>query len=391
MLDVVRGLALGAILDKLRPMPQSGRHGCRMLQSKPNGQGRRNRWFPLALLVCSPIGVTVASCGGSADSDQGSPAGGQAGASPHAGNGGSDTGGSRTGGSRTGGSSTGGSNTGGLSTGGSGTGGSSGGMPSGGAAGEAGESGGSSGGVPSGGAAGEAGGSGGATAGTGGATAGAGGATGGAGGATGGAGGATGGTGEATGGTAGCIDVCGLYGPPCCFGSEGCIQPGSSCVVDVLSTRVSTIYEYADLEQEVASIPQDVLVSFTDADIEWAAAEPAPASRIEMHMTAQGSLEYGTVLEGAWLHPFRFSCNGQELFVGLVYEMIGAAAINTPVLHVDRDAEDLVVLRLGAFQGAWYATGATGPAGARERIDRPELRAVFCERGALQELAEDSE
>ena len=181
--------------------------------------------------------------------------------------------------------------------------------------------------------------------------------------------------------------MCELYGPPCCFESGDCIQPGSSCVVDVLSTRVSTTYEYADLEQEVASIPQDVLVSFTDADIEWAAAEPSPASRIEMHMTPQASSEYGTVLEGADLHPFRFSCDGQELFVGLFYLMMGAAAINTPVLHVERDAEDLVVLHLGAFQGAWPIGRPTGPAGARERIDRPELRAVFCQRGALQELS----
>ena len=187
------------------------------------------------------------------------------------------------------------------------------------------------------------------------------------------------------GGAGDCIDVCRLYGSPCCFGSEACIEPGSSCVVDVLSTRVGTIYEYADLEQEVASISQDVLVSFTDAAIEWASADPEPASRIALHLTAQASSEYGTVLEGAWLHPFRFSCDGQELFIGLVYEVIGAAAINTPVLGPDRDDDDLVVLRLGANQAAWLFDGIEDLE-ARERIDRPELRAVFCQRGALREL-----
>ena len=45
-----------------------------------------------------------------------------------------------------------------------------------------------------------------------------------------------------TGGTTGCIDVYGLYGAPCCFGAD-CIQPGSSCVFEVLATRVDTIYE----------------------------------------------------------------------------------------------------------------------------------------------------
>jgi hypothetical protein len=126
-------------------------------------------------------------------------------------------------------------------------------------------------------------------------------------------------------------------------------------------------------------------VSFTDADIEWAAAEPAPASRFEMHLTSQASSEYGALLESTDLHPFRFSCDGQELFVGVFYLIYGAAALNTPVLHVELDADDLVVLRLGAWQGAWLIPAEGNPE-ARERIDRPELRAVFCQRGALQEL-----
>ena len=132
-----------------------------MLGTKPSGQGRRNRWFPLALLLCSPVGVTVAGCGGSADSDHGSHAGGQGGVTPHAGTSGSDAAGADTGGASTGGSSgsvpsgaTGGSNTGGSDIGGS-----SGNVPSGGAAGLVGGSGGASGGVPSGGTAGEVGGS----------------------------------------------------------------------------------------------------------------------------------------------------------------------------------------------------------------------------------------
>jgi hypothetical protein len=57
---------------------------------------------------------------------------------------------------------------------------------------------------------------------------------------------------------------------------------------------VRAIYEYADLEEEIASIPQDVLVSFTDADIEWAAAEAPAVSRIEMH-TAVGSCDQKSI------------------------------------------------------------------------------------------------
>jgi len=77
--------------------------------------------------------------------------------------------------------------------------------------------------------------------------------------------------------------------------------------------------------------------------------------------------------------------------VGVIYESYGAAAIDTPVLHVARDADDSVVLSLGAWQGAWLVSAPTANPEARERIDRPELRAVFCQRGALQELDVASE
>jgi hypothetical protein len=186
--------------------------------------------------------------------------------------------------------------------------------------------------------------------------------------------------------TSGCVDVCELYGPPCCVWSEACIEAEESCVFEVLSARVDVIYEYQDLEQAVISIPQDVLVSFTDTDIEWAAAEPPAASRIEMHLTPQASSLHGAVLENASLHPFRISCGGESLFVGVIYEMIGAAGIRTPVLHVARDSVDNVVLYLGAWQGAWVASMSMEYTAARDRIDRSELRAVFCQRGALREL-----
>jgi hypothetical protein len=193
--------------------------------------------------------------------------------------------------------------------------------------------------------------------------------------------------GNSMGGTDGCIDVCALYGPACCIGSGACIQPGGSCVVDVLSAAFTPPYQYPDLETKIASVPQDVLVSFTDTDIAWAAADPAPTARIEMHLTSQASSLYGTALDNLRDgHPFRVSCGGQSLFVGVTYIIYGQAAINTPVLAVARDVDNLVVLRLGAWEGSWYTASLAGPPGARERIDRPEIRAALCQRGALREL-----
>jgi hypothetical protein len=152
---------------------------------------------------------------------------------------------------------------------------------------------------------------------------------------------------------------------------------------------MGTPQDYASLEQKIASLPQDVLFSFTDADIDWAAADPSPAPRIKMHVTSQASSLYGAAQESApGNHPFRVSCGGQSLFVGVTYFVGGAAFFSTPVLHISHDADGSVVLRLGAWQGAWMFPGMTGreDPGARARIDRPELRAVFCQRGALREL-----
>jgi hypothetical protein len=196
--------------------------------------------------------------------------------------------------------------------------------------------------------------------------------------------------GERSGGSSGaggesCIDACELYGASCCIGSEPCLEPGDSCVLDILSARVDVIYEYDDLEQEVAELPQEVLVSIADTDIEFAAADPSPSARFEFELTAEASELHGALLEDTGIHPFWLSCNGQRLFVGVTYLSYGAAAIKTPVLHLGRNDEDRLVLALGAWQGAWFGTTSSDPTPA-ERIDRSELRAAFCQRGALREL-----
>ena len=78
--------------------------------------------------------------------------------------------------------------------------------------------------------------------------------------------------------------------------------------------------------------------------------------------------------------------DGQNLFVGLVYMLAGAAAIDTPVLHVSRDLDDSVILRLGAQQGAWALASSVTALAARQRLDQPPLRATLCLAGALPAL-----
>ncbi len=207
------------------------------------------------------------------------------------------------------------------------------------------------------------------------------------------AGGAFAGSGSAgadgTGGTGGCRDVCSLYGSPCCIPGMGCVTSGQSCVIDVLAGAVNATYEYADLEQEVAAISPAVLLSMTDGDFDWVAADPPASARFQLHMTPDAAALYAATLLSRYpTHPFRVSCDGQSLFLGVLYIWYGQAALETPVMDAVRDVDGSVSLYLGAWEGAWGGLG-TGAAGARERIDRLELRRVFCQRGALKELAPD--
>jgi hypothetical protein len=201
-------------------------------------------------------------------------------------------------------------------------------------------------------------------------------------------------TGGSSAGDAGsCVNVCSLYGPACCIWSEPCIAPGGSCVIDVLSGSGLTSGTYANLEQKIAALPPDALVSIRDVDIAWAAADPPLAARMELHLTSQASSLYGSVLDN--IHDgqaFRFSCGGLVLYVGVVYNINGAAAFNLPVLYATRDGGNLVVLQLSAWQSAWYGSWSVwgDEPGVRERFDRPEFRAVMCLRGALSEFGADA-
>ena len=187
--------------------------------------------------------------------------------------------------------------------------------------------------------------------------------------------------------TVDCVDVCSLNGAPCCGSGMGCVTPVGACVIDVLAGSVDTTYEYADLEKKVAAMPQDVLVSLTDVDFDWSAADSAPSARFQLHMTASAAARYGNTLIAHYpTHPFRLSCGGSSLFLGVMYIWYGQAALDTPVMDAVYNADGELSLYLGAWEGAWGGLGAR-PVELRERIDRPELRFVFCHRGALKQLA----
>jgi hypothetical protein len=154
----------------------------------------------------------------------------------------------------------------------------------------------------------------------------------------------------------------------------------------VLADPVSPQSQYADLVEKVAALSDDIAVSIGDAEIETAAFDPEPAARLALDLTARASATHGPALENLLNHPFRIACDGEELYVGVIYIREGAAALRTPVLHVEAGDNHTVRLLLGAHEGEWTGLGGSATTELKERLDRPELRAALCERGILSEL-----
>lgn len=183
----------------------------------------------------------------------------------------------------------------------------------------------------------------------------------------------------------GCQDLCRDSTPACCTSGLSCVERVPRCRIDVLSGQLDVTYEYSDLQAKVDTWSGAVELTIPLDAVERAAADPPPAARFEITLEAEASIALAALTD-VLSQPFRLSCDEQELLVGVVYMEEGAAAIRTPVLHVKQMQDGALVLRLGAWQGAWLLSGDGGTAELRERLDRPEVRAQLCSSGILDEL-----
>ncbi|HEX5098760.1 MAG TPA: hypothetical protein VFV94_04640, partial [Polyangiaceae bacterium] len=152
-------------------------------------------------------------------------------------------------------------------------------------------------------------------------TAGGGGALGGAGS---GASGAASAAGADPGGAGPCIDLCKPDAPVCCTEALRCMPGVPVCRLEVLADPVDPQSEYADLVEKVAALSDDIALSIGDAEIEKAAVDPEPAARLALDLTARASATHGPALENLLNHPFRIACDGEELYVGVIYIREGA-------------------------------------------------------------------
>lgn len=161
-----------------------------------------------------------------------------------------------------------------------------------------------------------------------------------------------------------------------------------SFVLEIHAEPVGVIYEYSALAARLdAGGGGAVALRFEGADIAGAAVGPAPSAMIQLVLSAAASARFRSVLpQFSETLPFRVLLGGEEAFIGVLYTAIGAAAIQTPVLHVVAPGQaGPVSLVLGAQQGVAY--GVSSPEAAA-RLDTPGLREALRARGLLQERRE---
>jgi len=183
-----------------------------------------------------------------------------------------------------------------------------------------------------------------------------------------------------------CVDFCKPDAPACCSDALRCMPGVQACRIDVLADRVDPQEYYDDLVAKVALLSSDIALSIGDVEIAQPAMDPPPAARIELDLTAQASATHGPALKKLLNHPFRVACDGEELYIGVVYIREGAAALLTPVLHVEDADDGTLRVLLGAAEGEWTGLGGFSTPEENERLDHPELRAALCARGILSEL-----
>ena len=138
--------------------------------------------------------------------------------------------------------------------------------------------------------------------------------------------------------------------------------------LSIAASPVGVIYDYEKLLLAVDAGGAEAAMSFDASDIERFVIGEAPSELMCLIVKPRARERLSHVRETT---PFVVRVGRTRLFAGVVYPKIGAAAIDAPVMHV----EPAGALLIGAHQGSAYGIAASH--GARNRIDRPELRAAL--------------
>jgi len=154
------------------------------------------------------------------------------------------------------------------------------------------------------------------------------------------------------------------------------------------STRLGTIYSYETLLSKTTNLdPDGAAITLHESDIARYRVDSAPSKRIQIELTEAAQMRWSTALDALKMQgAFTVSLDGKLLYVGLIYTLYGAAAIDTPIISAGfhDPGSSPGILKIGAQAMAWQMRDDwdSDPG----MIDRPELRTLFATRGALDSL-----
>jgi hypothetical protein len=188
----------------------------------------------------------------------------------------------------------------------------------------------------------------------------------------------------------------GLFGLCACVGAAGCggktqsVAPPASesprWRFDVYATHVGVVYQYEQLVPKVdAVVATEVPVaSVTELDVARCTIAPRYARTMTLTLTDEASARVRSALSArSETEPVVATLDRARLWVGVVYDPRGAAAIETPIASFGGLAAGPITIEIDEAIGV----GLGGPttSATPTRIDVDAVRALFTARGVLVE------
>ena len=155
--------------------------------------------------------------------------------------------------------------------------------------------------------------------------------------------------------------------------------------LEVFADQVGVVYAYDDLVPKVERVRRAgaPVVSITERDVAQCELAPRFARTMTMILTDDASARVGAAVATLGeTSPVVASIDDQVMWVGVTYNPMGAAAIETPIVSFPAQASSRVAIKIDAAIGV----GIRLPESSDEstRIDSGALRSIFatCAAGA---------
>lgn len=177
-----------------------------------------------------------------------------------------------------------------------------------------------------------------------------------------------------------------------CGGKTQTVAPPSTdpprLHVDVYATHVGVVYQYDQLVPKVDAVvaAEAPVASITELDVARCTIAPRYARTMTLTLTDEASARVrGALAARTETEPVVATLDQARLWVGVVYNPMGAAAIETPIASFGGLASGAITVKIDEVIGVGLRVPTTSV--TPTRIDVDAVRALFSARGVLVEAA----